>query len=98
MQDYNYLNSNCFEITVEVGCCKFPPEDTLEGFWNDNKQSLLEYLKLVHTGLNGFVKDKVSGNGKLIFISNKIMSLLELEVQWSGYSSMAENYILSFLG
>lgn len=63
MQDYNYLNSNCFEITVEVGCCKFPPEDTLQGFWNDNKQSLLEYLKLVHTGLNGFVKDKVSGNG-----------------------------------
>lgn len=63
MQDYNYVNSNCFEITLEVSCCKFPEEDTLEGFWQENKKSLLEYLKLVQTGLKGFVKDKVSNKG-----------------------------------
>lgn len=66
MQDYNYVNSNCFEITVEVSCCKFPDESTLEGFWNDNRESLLEYLKLVHTGLNGFVKNKDTGIGRLM--------------------------------
>ena len=63
MQDYNYVRSNAFEITVEVSCCKFPPESTLERFWNENKISLLEYLKLVHTGLSGFVKDRKSGRG-----------------------------------
>lgn len=63
MQDYNYVNSNCFEITVEVSCCKFPDESTLQGFWQDNKKSLLEYLKLVHTGLKGFVKDKYTNKG-----------------------------------
>ena len=66
MQDYNYVNSNCFEITVEVSCCKFPDESTLQGFWNDNKNSLLQYLKLVHTGLKGFVKDQVTEEGRLM--------------------------------
>ena len=63
MQDYNYVNSNCFEITVEVSCCKFPGANTLQTFWQENKKSLLEYLKLVQTGLKGFVKDKVSNKG-----------------------------------
>lgn len=58
MQDYNYVNSNCFELTLEVSCCKFPDESTLQGFWEDNKKSLLEFLKLVHTGITGFVKDQ----------------------------------------
>lgn len=62
MQDYNYVNSNSFELTMEVSCCKFPDASTLQGFWNDNKQSLLEYLKRVHTGLTGFVRDQ-NGQG-----------------------------------
>ena len=62
MQDYNYVNSNCFEITVEVSCCKFPSQSKLEGFWNDNKDALLAYLDFGLTGLKGFVKDH-AGNG-----------------------------------
>lgn len=62
MQDYNYINSNSFELTMEVSCCKFPDASTLQGFWEDNKQSLLEYLKQVHTGLTGFVRDQ-NGQG-----------------------------------
>lgn len=50
MQDYNYIYSQCFEITIEVSCCKYPNASTLENYWNDNKVSLIEYMKKVHMG------------------------------------------------
>ena len=57
MQDYNYLHSNCFEITVEQGCWKFPPTSHLESIWNDNKGALMAYIRQVHNGVKGFVRD-----------------------------------------
>ena len=47
MQDWNYLNTNCFEITVEVGCIKYPPEETLKSFWQANEYSLLVFMTQV---------------------------------------------------
>ncbi|KAM4678084.1 carboxypeptidase M isoform 2-T2 [Discoglossus pictus] len=57
MQDYNYIYAQCFEITLELSCCKYPNASTLPKFWNDNKVSLIEYMKQVHTGLKGQVFD-----------------------------------------
>ena len=47
MQDYNYFHSNCFEITLELSCCKFPYARELEKYWNDNKNALLAFIRKV---------------------------------------------------
>ena len=57
MQDYNYLHTNCFEITVEQGCYKFPPAGHLENIWNMNKPAMIAFIKQVHNGVKGFIKD-----------------------------------------
>ena len=58
MQDYNYLNTNCFEVTIEQGCQKYPEAYKLEGIWNANKDALLAFLWQVHLGVKGFVTDE----------------------------------------
>ena len=60
MQDFNYEFSNCFEISVELSCCKFPNASSLESEWHNNSRSLIEYAKQVHLGLKGVVLDSVS--------------------------------------
>ena len=44
MQDYNYVHTNCFEITLELGCTKYPLAKELPKFWAANKYSLLVYM------------------------------------------------------
>ncbi|CAG5115652.1 unnamed protein product [Candidula unifasciata] len=56
MQDYNYLNTNCFEITLELGCEKFPPASKLEQYWLDNAAALFNYILQTHIGVKGYVK------------------------------------------
>ncbi|XP_029522870.1 carboxypeptidase Z-like isoform X2 [Oncorhynchus nerka] len=62
MQDFNYLHTNCFEVTVELGCDKFPAEEELYTGWKDNKEALLTFMESVHRGIKGIVKDE-DGNG-----------------------------------
>ncbi|XP_071532744.1 carboxypeptidase D-like [Panulirus ornatus] len=58
MQDWNYLNSNTFEITVEMSCHKYPPARDLASYWMENKNSLLSFMEQVHTGVKGFIFDE----------------------------------------
>ena len=55
MQDFNYIHSNCFEITLELGCCRHPAKATLKQEWADNKESLLRYIEAAHMGMKGLV-------------------------------------------
>lgn len=47
MQDFNYLATNSFEITLELSCEKFPNGKQLPQLWKDNKKSLMEFMWLV---------------------------------------------------
>lgn len=44
MQDFNYLASNAFELTLELGCRKFPPGKDLANLWNGNKNALINFM------------------------------------------------------
>ena len=57
-QDFNYIYSNCFELTIELSCCKYPPKEKLQTQWNYNKEALLSFLEVVQTGVRGIVTDE----------------------------------------
>lgn len=50
MSDFNYLHTNCLEITVELGCDKFPAEVELYSEWKRNKEALLSFMESVSVG------------------------------------------------
>ncbi|CAH0728768.1 unnamed protein product, partial [Brenthis ino] len=72
MQDFNYLATNAFEITLELGCEKYTPENELEKEWIRNKDALLAFIWKAHTGVKGIVSDD-SG-----FIQNAIISVVNI--------------------
>lgn len=55
MQDYNYLETNCMEITLELGCDKFPPASQLPQLWWDNIDSLFNFMFQSHIGIKGMI-------------------------------------------
>ncbi|XP_060758703.1 probable carboxypeptidase X1 [Neoarius graeffei] len=58
MNDFSYLHTNCFEVTVELSCDKFPHASELPMEWENNRESLLVYMEQVHRGIKGVIKDK----------------------------------------
>ena len=48
LQDYNYLFTNDFEVTIEVSCEKTVLQSDLKRYWNDNKYALLSYIGQVN--------------------------------------------------
>ncbi|XP_042324126.1 carboxypeptidase Z [Sceloporus undulatus] len=71
MADFNYLHTNCFEITLELGCEKFPLDDELYSLWHQNKEALLKFMEMVHRGIKGVVSDKFGNPIKNARISVK---------------------------
>lgn len=49
---FSYLFSNCFEITVELSCCKYPDRKELVNQWNFNKKSLVRFVNYKGLSIN----------------------------------------------
>jgi len=61
MQDFNYLSSNDFEITLELGCVKYPKAEELSKYWDDNKNALIHLIWQSHIGVKGVVRNAING-------------------------------------
>ncbi|XP_043103403.1 inactive carboxypeptidase-like protein X2 [Puntigrus tetrazona] len=70
MNDFSYLHTNCFELSVFLGCDKFPHQSELLREWEHNREALLTFMAQVHRGIKGVVRDK-EGNP----ISNATVSV-----------------------
>ncbi|XP_032937032.1 adipocyte enhancer-binding protein 1 isoform X1 [Catharus ustulatus] len=58
MNDFSYLHTNCLELSIYLGCDKFPHESELQQEWENNKESLLTFMEQVHRGIKGVVTDQ----------------------------------------
>eukprot|EP00051_Salpingoeca_urceolata_P028160 m.485343 g.485343 ORF g.485343 m.485343 type:complete len:981 (+) comp23775_c0_seq1:177-3119(+) len=63
LQDWSYLTTSSFDITLELGCCRFPEANKLASFWDKNGDALLALIDYVHTGVKGFVRSQDTGEG-----------------------------------
>ncbi|KAL0974182.1 hypothetical protein UPYG_G00216720 [Umbra pygmaea] len=63
MNDFSYLHTNCFDVTVELSCDKFPHVSELPMEWVNNRESLLVYMEQVHRGIKGVIRDKDTDAG-----------------------------------
>ncbi|KAM4704103.1 inactive carboxypeptidase-like protein X2 [Rhinophrynus dorsalis] len=70
INDFSYLHTNCFEISIYLDCDKFPHESELPEQWENNRESLIVFMEQVHRGIKGIVRDAY-GRG----IANAIISV-----------------------
>ncbi|XP_017323547.1 inactive carboxypeptidase-like protein X2 isoform X1 [Ictalurus punctatus] len=58
MNDFSYLHTNCFELSIFLGCDKYPHQSELQREWEYNREALLTLMDQVHRGIKGVVRDK----------------------------------------
>ncbi len=73
MQDWSYHWHNDLQFTVELSDIKYPDYNTISKFYKDNKQSLMNMAKLVHSGAGIYFDDK-NTSGQVEVIQTKPIS------------------------
>lgn len=58
MQDWNYRETNCFELTIELGCEKYPYASQLVNYWEQNLESIFKLIDATKYSISGFVFDQ----------------------------------------
>jgi hypothetical protein len=61
LQDWSYEMTGCIDMTVELSNIKWPAESTLDGFWEDNRNSLLNFIACANYGIQGVVTGSDTG-------------------------------------
>ena len=59
MQDWSYIHGGTFELTLELGCFKFPNASELSRYWMDNREALIKYIEQSHIGIKGLVASSI---------------------------------------
>ena len=59
-QDFNYLYTNCMEITLELSCVKKPLAYKLSTEWENNRDAMISYLQMAASTTHGLVRDTQS--------------------------------------
>lgn len=103
----SYVQGGSLELTLEISCCKHPPQRTLRQFWAENIRPLIRLMEETHRGVKGMCREtegtSVSGRGIIAHIhgrDNRWPSLLTIAVKVFFYlanvlmqlSSLAESY------
>ena len=73
MQDFNYLFTNAFELTIELSCCKYPLNSRLLPEWEANVNSLLSYVEKANTGIKGRVVATEGGKEVPVYEANVLV-------------------------
>lgn len=47
MNDFSYLHTNCFELSIFLGCDKFPHQSDLAYEWEKNREAMLIFMEQV---------------------------------------------------
>uniref|UniRef100_G3PDE3 Si:ch1073-459j12.1 n=1 Tax=Gasterosteus aculeatus TaxID=69293 RepID=G3PDE3_GASAC len=58
MNDFSYLHTNCFELSIFLGCDKFPHQSELAVEWEKNREAMIIFMEQVNRGIRGIVKDQ----------------------------------------
>jgi len=61
LQDWVYYATDCLDVTLEIGDIKWPAATQLDDVWDDNRESLLHYVKAARYGVNGVVTAEDTG-------------------------------------
>lgn len=94
MQDFNYLHTNCFEITLELSCNKFPRQEELQREWLGNREALIQFLEQVRSQERLFRRWTVAGAPTA---SGLALALTQCNKNSTYVLSVLEHYCLSKL-
>lgn len=71
MQDWSYIWYNDLQVTVELSNTKWPRYSKISDFYQSNKDSMLRYLGLVHSGAGFSFQDKnITGTVRILNSDN----------------------------
>ncbi len=61
IQDWSYDQTDCIDVTVEYYNTKWPSASVLPTLWNENRESLMHFVKAARYGVNGVVTGSDTG-------------------------------------